>query len=1767
MSHPVASTVVGASDIRQHNDEVDSVATHGTDAYVSVTGSSAPSSMYYNAESSWYDASSNAHDAPMVDTTAGLEPALPSSTKPLVNERQEAPVEMAPGAATTLVHHTPVLQNEETFKTPHVHLHSPPVIHKTVPIDILDPVGVSQLSRRVSMSEQKYNQLHAMAGDPEMHPHDTTNATANPFDGEKQFDLGLFMKHQLEELGERGHQPVEMGLAFQDLSVTGYGTGAKLSQNMGSMLSAPLRAGIGLKELIRPHVKHILTGVTGCVKPGEMLLVLGRPGAGCTTFLKSLASYRDGYRSIEGTVLYGGFDHKAIDGMLRGEVVYAPEDDNHFATLSVKNTLEFASATRTPRSDYRVTFTEKHSRKEFISLMVESIATILGLRHTYNTVVGDSFVRGVSGGERKRVSIGETLASRAHVVMFDNSSRGLDSSTALEFVQALRVATDIGRRTTLTSMYQAGEAITNTFDKVIVLNKGHCVYFGPEAEAANYFKSIGYLPLNRQTTADFLVACTDPIARNLNPEFKDVPTTPEAMAEAFRRSPQGQANAREVAEYVAQMQSETEQEKGAPVEGMRGQRTKRVAKKSMYMLSWPQQVRLAIKRRFQITIGDSATMGIMSAAMIFQALIMGSVFFQMNDQTDAFFSRSGVIFFALLYNSFSAMAEVPNNYTQRPIVIRHKRFAMLRPSADSLANCLLDIPVRMVPMTFFNVILYFMTGLSYRADKFFIFYFLVFLITFTMVTVFRFLTAVFRNVAVATMLAGLIVIDCALYAGYAIPRPSMVVWWKWLSYCNPIAFGFEVLLTNEFRSKSLRCAGMVPPYPNAPLESQVCPIAGSTPGAMYIDGLRYLKATYNYTWEHTNRNVGIIIGFFIFFTLAYMIASELQTDPAASGGIMVFHRGKVNREMVNHLADDPEGALMTEERLEELRNSDAAKFTGMLDVSDEVFSWEHVNYDVMIKGKPRRLLNDISGFVLPGKMTALMGESGAGKTTLLNVLAQRTDVGVVTGDFFVDGKPLPRSFQADTGYCQQQDVHMAEMTVRESLQFSALLRQPRETPKEERLAYVETVLDLLEMNSFADAIVGEVGEGLNVEQRKRLTIGVELAAKPSLLLFLDEPTSGLDAQAAWSIVRFLKKLAKEGQAILCTIHQPSGELFNQFDRLLLLQKGGKTVYFGDIGENSRTLLSYFEQRSGIKCDADANPAEYILDVIGAGATATTDKDWHQLFLDSEKYSVLRRDLQHIYETKRQMKQDTSARSTREYAQPFPVQLYEVTKRAFVSYWRNPLYIYTKMMLNVVSGLVVGSSFWAQGREESYIALQNRLFACFLALVASTSLSQHLQPEFIRFRGLFEIREKPSKMYTWPVMVLSALLVEIPWNFLGGTIYWLPWYYFIQFPKASNRAAYSWGLYMLFQMYYCTFAQAMAAISPNAMISSILFSTFFSFVVVFCGVVQPPSQLPYFWSSWMFRLSPFTWIMEGILGNAVGDAKVDCQPNELQTIIPPNVSCERWMEPWTAKRDAVNPPPRTGYYVSNPDGTCGFCRYRYGEDYLNSVEMTAKGMYRDLGIICAYIVFNTLLLFGLFWLFRIYKFGKNKKDKKMNMNPPEGPFSVPPPTMQMETPAMAMEVPHAVGADMTNALDHFAHRSDTPYNQSDMSHSTSQLIPKNKSNYDVDSVHGSPFIPSHPLEPVNFTTSEDSVSLNDMVRQDARSRSKRLPSAPGAGRVRPTVETSWDDAANHIYDPALSPAYYQRSPRTPRSPRSRKTLSGLSYYYQAEGDEEGYGHAR
>lgn len=197
-----------------------------------------------------------------------------------------------------------------------------------------------------------------------------------------------------------------------------------------------------------------------------------------------------------------------------------------------------------------------------------------------------------------------------------------------------------------------------------------------------------------------------------------------------------------------------------------------------------------------------------------------------------------------------------------------------------------------------------------------------------------------------------------------------------------------------------------------------------------------------------------------------------------------------------------------------------------------------------------QLLCGVTGAFRPGVLTALVGVSGAGKTTLMDVLAGRKTDGHIEGEIRISGFPkVQETFARISGYCEQNDFHSPQVTVRESLVFSAWLRLPPETDKKIRAQFVEEVMELVELKSLEHALVGLPGvTGLSTEQRKRLTIAVELVANPSIV-FMDEPTSGLDARAAAIVMRTVRNTVDTGRTVVCTIHQPSIDIFESFDEV------------------------------------------------------------------------------------------------------------------------------------------------------------------------------------------------------------------------------------------------------------------------------------------------------------------------------------------------------------------------------------------------------------------------------------------------------------------------------------------------------------------------------------------------------------------------------------------------------------------------------------------
>ncbi|KAE8453210.1 hypothetical protein EG329_011277 [Mollisiaceae sp. DMI_Dod_QoI] len=1367
------------------------------------------------------------------------------------------------------------------------------------------------------------------------------------------------------------------GIAYKNLSAHGFGEATDYQKTFGNY---PLETGNLFRRIMgrRQQTKiQILRNFDGLVRSGEMLVVLGRPGSGCSTLLKTISGETDGF-FVDGNshVNYQGISMEQMHHDFRGECIYQAEVDVHFPQLTVGQTLEFAARARAPRN--RIPGV---TRAQYATHMRDVIMAVFGLTHTINTKVGNDFIRGISGGERKRVSIAEAALGGSPLQCWDNSTRGLDSATALEFVKTLRLSTEMTGSAAVVAIYQASQSIYDIFDKVSVLYEGRQIYFGNIHAAKEYFLNMGFKCPVRQTTADFLTSITSPAERLVRSGFEGkTPYSPDEFEAAWQKSDDRAQLLLEIDDF-----DRTHPIGGEHLEKFKQSRRAAQAKsqriKSPYTLSVSLQVKLCLDRGFQRLRGDMSLMltGFIGNAIM--ALIIGSVFYNLPNDTASLYSRGALLFFAILMAAFQSALEILTLYAQRPIVEKHSKYAFYHPFAEAIASMICDLPNKIGTATAFNLALYFMTNLRRTPGHFFVFYLFTFICTLTISMYFRSIAALSRTLSQAMAPAAIFILALVIYTGFAIPTRDMHPWFRWLNWIDPVAYAFEALIINEFHDRKIPCSPSMfvpagPGYENVSPLQKICSTTGAAAGANFVDGDTYMNVNFQYYASHIWRNLGIMIALMIFGCAIYLTSTEYISAKKSKGEVLLFRRGHV---------PDPCSKADEESNVKDRVNTDIAlartktipEAPAHIQKQTAVFHWSGVSYDIKIKQEIRRLLDDVDGWVRPGTLTALMGVSGAGKTTLLDVLASRTTMGVVTGQMLVDGRERDTGFQRKTGYVQQQDLHLATSTVREALTFSAVLRQPKTIPLKEKISYVDEVIKVLEMETYADAVVGVPGEGLNVEQRKRLTIGVELAAKPALLLFLDEPTSGLDSQTAWSICALLRKLADNGQAILCTIHQPSAILFQEFDRLLFLAKEGKTVYFGDIGKDSNVLINYFEKNGSLKFGPKDNPAEKMLEVIGAAPGSETTIDWPQVWKNSPERQAIKSALADMKEKLSHKEVNNDPTTLDQFAAPLPLQLITVLIRVFQQYWRTPSYLYSKTALCTSIALFIGFSFWKS--PTSLQGMQNQLFSIFMLLTVFGNLCQQIMPHFCTQRALYESRERPSKTYSWVVFILSNLIVEMPWNSLMGVLIYFCWYYPIGLFRnaeptdAVNERGFLMFLFIWsFLMFAGTFTDLVVAGIETAETAGNVANLIFSLSLIFCGVLASPTVLPGFWI-FMYRVSPFTYLVSGMMSTGLANTKVVCSSIEYLHFNPPSgQTCSTYLAPYISF---------AGGYLKNPNATtnCSFCTVEDTNVFLAGVNAFYSQRWRNFGLMWVYIVFNVVGAVAMYWLVRVPKKEKVKKE--------------------------------------------------------------------------------------------------------------------------------------------------------------------------------------------
>lgn len=413
-----------------------------------------------------------------------------------------------------------------------------------------------------------------------------------------------------------------------------------------------------------------------------------------------------------------GITQKQMLKQFKGEIVYNQEVDKHFPHLTVGETLEFAARVRTPQQR----LVEGLDRETWAKHMAQVIMTIFGLSHTYNTKVGNDFVRGVSGGERKRVSIAEMALAGSPIAAWDNSTRGLDAATALEFTKSLRMSSNLQGTVQLVAIYQASQAIYEEFDKAVVLYEGRQIYFGPCDQAKQYFIDMGWECPPRQTTGDFLTSVTNPAERKVRDGFeKKVPRTPDEFEKYWKESSFCKSLKEETEEHEMEfpMGGKTLEEFQ---ESRKGMQAKHVRPKSPYTISIAMQVKYCTQRAYQRLWNDKTSTVTTIIGQIVMALIIGSIFYGTPNNTGSFFQKGGVLFFAVLLNALIAISEINSLYAQRPIIEKQASYAFYHPFTEAMAGVVSDIPIKFMIATCFNIILYFLSGLRREPSQFFIFF-------------------------------------------------------------------------------------------------------------------------------------------------------------------------------------------------------------------------------------------------------------------------------------------------------------------------------------------------------------------------------------------------------------------------------------------------------------------------------------------------------------------------------------------------------------------------------------------------------------------------------------------------------------------------------------------------------------------------------------------------------------------------------------------------------------------------------------------------------------------------------------------------------------------------------------------------------------------------------------------------------------------------------------------------------------------------------------
>ncbi|KAI3417297.1 Protein kinase domain-containing protein [Psidium guajava] len=1075
------------------------------------------------------------------------------------------------------------------------------------------------------------------------------------------------------------------------------------------------------------------------------------------------------------------------------------------------------------------------------TLQTDYILKILGLDICADTLVGDPMRRGISGGQKKRLTTAEMIVGPNKALFMDEITNGLDSSTAFQIASCLQQLAHLTDATILVSLLQPAPETFDLFDDLILMSEGEIVYQGPRDQALKFFEDCGFRCPERKGVADFL---QEVISRKDQAQYWHYPELPysftsvDMFCKKFKESYCGRKLDQELSDTFDRSKSH-----------------KNALSFDIYSLSRWELLRACMARELLLMRRNSFIYVFKSVQLIFVAFITMTVFLRTRMGIDVFHANyyMGSLFYALVMLLVDGFPELAMTVWRLAAFYKQKELYFYPAWAYAIPASILKIPISLLESVVWTSLTYYVIGYSPEVGRFFRQLLLLFSLHLSSISLFRFLASIFQTVVASTTAGSVALLILMLFGGFIIPKPSMPAWLKWGFWVSPLTYGEIGLAVNEF---------------DAPRWQKILS-SDTTVGSATLES-RGLKFDGHFFWI----SIGALLGFTLLFNIGFTLALGFLKPPGSSRAIISREKYLQRCE-----TEDSHDSLKHEEpkkvSAEPIRTKNGRMvlpFTPLTLVFNNVQYYIDTPVEMRERGfaeKRLQLLSDITGAFRPGVLTALMGVSGAGKTTLMDVLCGRKTTGYIEGEIKVGGYPkVQETFARISGYCEQTDIHTPQITVEESVIFSAWLRLDPQIDSKRKTEFVDEVLETIELDGIKDSLVGIPGvSGLSTEQRKRLTIAVELVANPSIV-FMDEPTTGLDARAAAIVMRAVKNVVDTGRTIVCTIHQPSIDIFEAFDELVLLKTGGRLIYSGPLGQNSSKIIEYFESIPRVpKIKSNYNPATWMLEVTSTSAEADLGIDFALIYRDST-----------IYETNKELVKQLSTPSpgtsdlhfSSRFSQNRWGQFKSCLWKQYLSYWRSPPYNLMRILHTIAASFLFGVLFWNQGKKlNNQQNLFNVFGSMFIAVVflGINNCSSVLQ--YIAMERTVMYRERFAGMYSSWAFSLAQVVIEVPYILAQAISFVVITYPMIGYFGSADKIF--WYFYVMFcsLLSFNYLGMLLVSFTPNFMVAAILQSAFYANFNLFAGFLIPKPKIPKWWI-WLYYVCPTSWALNGMLTSQYGD---------------------------------------------------------------------------------------------------------------------------------------------------------------------------------------------------------------------------------------------------------------------------------------------------------